>query len=223
MTHNEKVASYKAYLQTGDPQFIPAVYEKTAHANEVQAWKDRWSKTAGCGDSHSKKKKKKKGASYNKEARAGHPANVALARALSPGILPGMNSGGSKVHVSHNGDFNHDIAGFIEGGVDPGTLSYLRGDKTAAPKQERVLQGYFPPQSTPTNAPPVPLPAPPQTPPQDRTLPLPTTTPPPPTPPPPGASGKRKDDRRKKTGEKTAAGSAASLSDLLRKFVAKQK
>ena len=28
MTHNEKVASYKAYLQTGDPQFIPAVYEK---------------------------------------------------------------------------------------------------------------------------------------------------------------------------------------------------
>ena len=126
MTHNEKVASYKAYLQTGDPQFIPAVYEKTAHVNEVQAWKDRWSKTASY---------------HNKEARAGHPANVALARALSPGILPGLNPGGSKVHVSHNGDFNHDIAGFIEGGVDPGTLSYLRGDtgeKTAAPAVKRT-------------------------------------------------------------------------------------
>ncbi len=135
MTHNEKVASYKAYLQTGDPQFIPSVYEKTAHVNEVQAWKDRWFKTAGCGASHYKKKE----ASYNnKEARAGHPANVALARALSPGILPGMNSGGSKVHVSHNGDFNHDIASFIEEGVDPGTQAYLRGDqgeKTAAPEQ----------------------------------------------------------------------------------------
>ena len=120
MTHNEKVASYKAYLQTGDPQFIPAVYEKTAHANEVQAWKDRWTASAG----------------YEKEARAGHPANVALARALSPGILPGMNSGGSKVHVSHNGDFNHDIAGFIEERVDQGTQDYLggyQGDKTAAP------------------------------------------------------------------------------------------
>jgi len=115
MTHNEKVASYKAYLQTGDPQFIPAVYEKTAHVNEVQAWKDRWTASAG----------------YEKEARAGHPANVALARALSPGILPGMNSGGSKVHASHNGDFNHDIASFIEEGVDPGTQAYLRGEKTA--------------------------------------------------------------------------------------------
>ena len=109
---------------------------KTAHVNEVQAWKDRWSKTAGCGLPHSKKKKKKKKeASYNnKEARAGHPANVALARALSPGILPGMNPGGSKVHVSHNGDFNHDIASFIEEGVDPGTRAYLRGEKTAAPE-----------------------------------------------------------------------------------------
>jgi hypothetical protein len=125
MTHNEKVASYKAYFQTGDPQFIPSVYEKTAHVNEVQAWKDRWTSSAG----------------YEKEARAGHPANVALARAMSPGILPGLNPGGSKVHVSHNGDFNHDIAGFIEGGVDPGTLSYLRGDtgeKTAAPAVKRT-------------------------------------------------------------------------------------
>jgi hypothetical protein len=112
MTHNEKVASYKAYFQTGDPQFIPSVHEKTAHDTEVQAWKDRWSKTAGL---------------QEKEARAGHPANVALARALSPGILPGMNPGGSKVHVSHNGDFNHDIAGFIEEGVDPETQAYLRG------------------------------------------------------------------------------------------------
>jgi len=125
MTHNEKVASYKAYFQTGDPQFIPSVYEKTAHVNEVQAWKDRWTASTG----------------YEKEARAGHPANVALARAMSPGILPGLNPGGSKVHVSHNGDFNHDIAGFIEGGVDPGTLSYLRGDtgeKTAAPAVKRT-------------------------------------------------------------------------------------
>ena len=150
MTHNEKVASYKAYFQTGDPQFIPAVYEKTAHANEVQAWKDRWSKTASKGKGGCKKdeekinwcRKKKTGRVLSpqkeKEARAGHPANVALARALSPGILPGMNSGGSKVHVSHNGDFNHDISSFIEEGVDPGTQAYLRGtagEKTAAPEQ----------------------------------------------------------------------------------------
>ena len=66
MTHNEKVASYKAYFQTGDPQFIPSVYEKTAHVNEVQAWKDRWTSSAG----------------YEKEARGGHPAHVALARRL---------------------------------------------------------------------------------------------------------------------------------------------
>jgi hypothetical protein len=145
MTHNEKVESYKAYFQTGDPQFIPSVYEKTAHVNEVQAWKDRWSKSAskGKGKGDCKKdeeaidwcRKKKTGrvmaAKKEKEARAGHPANVALARALSPGILPGLNPGGSKVHASHNGDFNHDIAAFMEEGVDPGTRAYLRGEKTA--------------------------------------------------------------------------------------------
>jgi hypothetical protein len=152
MTHNEKVESYKAYFQTGDPQFIPSVYEKTAHVNEVQAWKDRWSKSAskGKGKGDCKKdeeaidwcRKKKTGrvmaAKKEKEARAGHPANVALARALSPGILPGLNPGGSKVHASHNGDFNHDIAAFIEEGVDPGTRAYLRGEKTAvAGKQDK--------------------------------------------------------------------------------------
>lgn len=42
------------------------------------------------------------------------------------------------MHVSHNGDFNHDISSFIEEGVDPGTQAYLRGtagEKTAAPEQ----------------------------------------------------------------------------------------
>jgi len=61
----------------------------------------------------------------DKVARAGHPANIALARSMHPGMLPGMDANRPGIHVSYNGSFSDPIAQFLAEGADPLTVDYM--------------------------------------------------------------------------------------------------
>ena len=62
-----------------------------------------------------------------KEARAGHPNNVAFAKALQPGLLPGID--GTRMRFIHQGDpiIGQKLAAMFRAGTDPDTLEYLHG------------------------------------------------------------------------------------------------
>jgi hypothetical protein len=66
-----------------------------------------------------------------KEARGGHPANIAFARMMRPGLFPGLDADRG-VKVSVNGDFNSPMGDFFRSRIDPGTLEYLYGQEKLA-------------------------------------------------------------------------------------------
>jgi len=75
MDHATSVAGYKAYLSTGNAAYLPQSLEKTAalaHDQTVASYKAKF-------------------LGLDKEARGGHPANIALARMVRPGIFPGLD------------------------------------------------------------------------------------------------------------------------------------
>ena len=63
----------------------------------------------------------------HKEARAGHPNNVAFCKALQPGLLPGID--GSQMRFMHQGNpaVGQKLAAMFRAGTDPDTLEYLYG------------------------------------------------------------------------------------------------
>jgi len=65
-----------------------------------------------------------------KEARGGHPVNIAFARMLRPGLFPGLDPDGPRVKVMYNGETEHPMAKFFGEAVDYNTRNYLRS-KTA--------------------------------------------------------------------------------------------
>lgn len=62
-----------------------------------------------------------------KEARAGHPNNVAFCKMLQPGLLPGMD--GPQIRFIHQGNplVGQKLAAMFRSGTDPDTLEYLHG------------------------------------------------------------------------------------------------
>jgi len=77
-----------------------------------------------------------------KEARAGHPNNVAFCKALQPGLLPGMD--GSQIRFIHHGNplVGQKLAAMFRAATDPDTLEYLHGmeKKAVDPIPDRTVQ-----------------------------------------------------------------------------------
>ena len=71
--------------------------------------------------------KSKMGTGMIKEARAGHPNNVAFCKMLQPGLLPGMD--GPQIRFIHQGNplVGQKLAAMFRAGMDPDTLEYLHG------------------------------------------------------------------------------------------------
>lgn len=78
---------------------------------------------------------------YQKEARAGHPANIAFARMLRPGMFPGMDENrGMKFRFS--GDFNEAAQRSFEDSfrMHPDTQEYLYGNQKKADGPAHIVE-----------------------------------------------------------------------------------
>lgn len=118
MTKEATIACYKAYLTTGDPQYHPDNMQKQASRAEVDAWKARLSPVRG----------------HNKEARAGHPNNLAMAQLFRPGIMSNVPQ--TRVRNVVNGDPHSVASQALSFDLNPSTAAYLNGhsDKAASPQ-----------------------------------------------------------------------------------------
>ena len=114
MDRQTEVNAHRAYLSTGNPAYLPRNLQKTAavdHSTHVNQWRAR---LAG---------------GMDKTARGGHPANIAFARAMRPGLFPGLDEGGSRIRMEPSGASKQDaMASFFEDSINPDTQAYYRGD-----------------------------------------------------------------------------------------------